>query len=271
MLPDVTRESNPMSSREMIGLIPAGGHGSRIAPLSCSKEVFPIGFQQMDEGGAQRPKVACHYLIESMRFAGVTKIFMVLRPGKWDIPRYLGDGSMLNVHLAYLITKLPFGPPYTLDQAYPFVRDSLIAFGFPDIIFEPQNAFEILAERQRTTGADLVLGLFPTERPEITDMVDIDDKGWVRSFLVKPPQTELRHTWITAIWTPLFTEFMHEYLRQRDVTGASGGVEATVGDVIRACLDEGLRALAVSFANCSYLDIGTPDDLAKAVRTYAAR
>jgi glucose-1-phosphate thymidylyltransferase len=83
-----------------------------------------------------------------MRLAGVTRAYIVLREGKWDIPAYLGDGTMLNMHLAYLMMRLPFGAPYTLDQAYPFVQDALVAFGFPDIIFQPDDAFVQLLARQ---------------------------------------------------------------------------------------------------------------------------
>ena len=50
--------------REVIGVIPAGGQGIRISPLPCSKEIYPIGF---DESQEMRPKVACHYLLEKMR------------------------------------------------------------------------------------------------------------------------------------------------------------------------------------------------------------
>ena len=67
---------------------------------------------------------------------------MILRDGKWDIPSYLGDGSLVNLHLAYLMMAQPFGVPYTLDQAYPFVKDCRIALGFPDVLFESQDAFE---------------------------------------------------------------------------------------------------------------------------------
>jgi glucose-1-phosphate thymidylyltransferase len=141
--------------REVIGLIPAGGQATRIAPLPCSKELYPVGFRQVDEGRSLRPKVICHYLLEKMRLAGATKAYIVLRQGKWDIPAYLGDGTMLNMHLAYLMMHLPFGTPYTVDQAYPFVQDALVAFGFPDIIFQPDDAFVQLLARQAATEACL--------------------------------------------------------------------------------------------------------------------
>lgn len=42
--------------------------------------------------------------------------------------------------------RLPFGAPITLDQAYPFVHDKIIALGFPDIIFKPDDAFGKIAK-----------------------------------------------------------------------------------------------------------------------------
>lgn len=258
--------------REVIGLLPAGGEAKRIAPLPCSKELYPVGFRPVDEGRSVRPKVACHYLLEKMQLAGVTKVYIVLRNGKWDIPAYLTDGTIFNMHLAYLIMRLPFGTPYTLDQAYPFVQDAVVAFGFPDIIFEPHDAFVQLLDRQATEGPDIVLGVFPAERPETMDMVDIDDSGKVRSISLKPSHTNLRYAWICAVWTPVFSSFMHEYLR--GLGGANdcgawistlGQGELSIGHVIQAAIRDGLQVEAVAFPEHTYLDIGTPEDLFRAV------
>ena len=48
------------------------------------------------------------------------------------------------MNLAYLMLGLPYGVPYTIDQAYNFVKESVIAFGFLDIVFEPENPFTAL-------------------------------------------------------------------------------------------------------------------------------
>jgi len=259
---------------EVIGLVPAGGQATRIAPLPCSKELYPVGFRPVDGGRNLRPKVVCHYLLERMRLAGVTRAYIVLRPGKWDIPGYLGDGTMFGMHLAYLMMRLPYGVPYTLDQAYPFVQDTLVVVGFPDIIFHPADAFGQLLSRRAITGADLVLGLFPADQPHKMDMVDLDDEGQVRRIAIKPLQTHLRYTWFIAVWTPVFTRFMHEYLAailyENDHDGAPDHVieqrELYLGDVIQAAIDRGLQVESVTFPDGTYVDIGTPEDLVKAVR-----
>ena len=145
---------------ELVGLLPAGGKASRVSPLPCSKEIYPIGFRRMGENGISRPKVVCHYLLENMRSAGATKAYIVLRKGKWDIPAYLRDGEMLNMNLAYLIMRLPLGVPYTVDQAYPFVKDAFVAFGFPDIIFEGKSFIKVIPNRMDSFVSTCPL-LFP--------------------------------------------------------------------------------------------------------------
>ena len=180
--------------------------------MPCSKELYPIGFRPMESGEGMRPKAVSHYLLEKMRMAGVRNAYFILREGKWDIPTYFGDGAMVDMNLGYLMMRLSFGTPYTLDQAYPFVRHSIVAFGFPDILFQGDDAFTKLLDRQAATEADVVLGLFPVERPWTMDMVEVNSKGEIGSLVIKPPDTHLEHGWIIAVWTPAFTEFLHEHL-----------------------------------------------------------
>jgi glucose-1-phosphate thymidylyltransferase len=241
--------------------------------LPCSKELYPIGFRAVGEGPALRPKVVCHYLLEKMRLAGITRAYIVLREGKWDIPAYLGDGKLVDMHLAYLMMDLPFGPPYTVDQAYPFVQRAVVAFGFPDILFGPDDAFARLLERRSATNADVVLGIMAAEDGQPGDRVELGQDGWVRSVIPKAAKSPLPHVWICAVWSPTFTQFMHQHLvetihgQRLDQPSAPvrAPEELTVGHVLQAALDNGLRVASVVFADEAFLDIGTPQDLVKAV------
>src|SRR5262245_49708296 len=252
-------------TREVVGLIPAGGQATRIAPLPCSKELFPIGFRVGAEGRDARPKVVSHYLLEKMRFAGISKAYIVLRPGKWDIPTYFGDGSLLNMHLAYLMLGAPFGVPFTLDQAYPFVRHATVAFGFPDILFDSNDGFSRLLARQSETLPDIILGLFPANHPRKEDTVDFDSNGNVRDIILRPSGSSLRYTWGIAVWSPDFTEFLHSYVSDKK-TNAGQDAELSAGHAIKAAIHAGLRVAALVLNEEPYLDIGTPDDLLLAVK-----
>ncbi len=258
----------------IIGLIPAGGRATRIAPLPCSKELYPIGFQQVDEGNSFRPKVVCHYLLEKMQLAGIKNAYIILRAGKWDIPAYFGDGKMVDMHLAYLIMDLPFGVPYTLDQAYPFVKDAIIVLGFPDVIFQPGEAYVQLLAKQVETNADIVLGLFPAYQPNKTDMVELDSNGRICFIHIKPDNSQLEYAWNIAVWAPSFTHFMHEYILSRHNilndrrvdTNLEKKKELHVSEVIQAAIENDMHIDTVLFKEGNFLDIGTPEDMVKTVK-----
>ena len=253
--------------REVVGLLPAAGQAARIAPLPCSKELYPIGFRSIADGEGRRPKVASHYLIEKMRLAGITKVYIVLREGKWDIPTYFGNGLMLDMNLAYLMLSLPFGTPYTLDEAYPFVQRSVVAFGFPDIVFQQDDAFVRLLALQSLSKACAILGLFPAEQPQKVDMVDLGNNGRVRQIVIKPHHTHLSYSWCIAVWTPVFTQFLHEYIAAHKKTAATKP-EVSVGEVIQKAIESGLEVEAMPVSDKPYLDIGTAEDLVRAIKRY---
>lgn len=253
------------SQPDIIALLPAGGQATRLSPLPLSKELYPIGFRATD--GGLKPKVVAHYLLEKMRRSGITKAFFILRPGKWDIPAYFGDGALLDMSIGYLTVHVSHGVPYTLNQAYPFVQNALVAIGFPDILFEPADAYTDLIAHQAKSQADVVLGLFPTANYWKAGMVDFDDAGRVRQIVEKPLHSDLKYMWAIALWTPRFTQFMQDYL----VAKPNPAQEIPIGDVIQASINSGLQVEAVPFPNGSYLDVGTPADLMTAILEHTPR
>lgn len=269
------QRQNPI--HELIGVIPAAGAASRLGPLPCSKELLPIGFKDKEQGSRLQLKVVSHYLLENMRRANVSKAFIILREGKWDIPAYFGDGKILNIDLAYLTIDLSFGVPYTLDQAYPFVRNKLVAMGFPDVLLKPQNSFVRLLKKQMETNSDVVLGLYRTDHPHKMDVVDLKKDGSIKSISVKPSKSskaKLRYAWQTAVWKPVFTEYLHSFVaehKKRFIANSSieakeKAQELFVGDVLKAAIKDKLNINSVMFSKGNCLDIGTSEDLIKALQ-----
>jgi len=264
-------------ARRIIGLLPAAGQGTRISPLPMSKELFPLGFREVKGKAGLRPKVACHYLLEKMHLAGAQEAFLILRPGKWDIPDFLGDGADLGLRLAYLTVHVPFEVPFSLNQAYPFVREATVVMGFPDILFEPEDAYRRLLQRLDQGNAEVVLGLFPTDQPEKVGVVEFDETtGQVSGIYEKSTFTHLPYMWAIAAWQPTFTEFLHQVVteRQRQLIGKQPPqmlkemppyTELPIGDVIHQAIEAGLRVEAEPFEQGSYLDIGTPENLRRAI------
>lgn len=264
---------------DVVGLIPAGGQATRLAPLPCSKELLPVGVPGTDRqaevgeprgrwSGGAHVEVVCHCLIERLRHAGVARAVVVLGHGKWDIPAYLGDGEHLGVQLAYVTVRDSRGAAFTVDRARFFVRDATVAFGFPDIVFGPPDVYDRLLDRLDTSGDDVTLALYGTDRPETADMVETAADGRVRRVEVKPRDTQLEHTWIAAVWTPAFTAYLDDVVQQRTVDRGRfpDGGEAHVGHVLQAGIAEGLRIGSIVTGG-SYRDLGTPEGYAAELRS----
>ena len=245
--------------------MPVAGRASRLQPIPGSKALLPIGYRDMPDGTV-RPKVISHYILEKYRKAGASKAFFIMNEGKWDIFSYYGDGSDPDVDLSigYLMVGVPYGTPYTLNQAYPFTQNAMVLLGFPDIMFDPEDAFSQLLAAQESSGADVVLGLYKVQNEQQSrgsDMVRFDETGRIHEIVIKPPQTDLTHSWVNAAWSPAFSQFMYEYLakdrelREKDPDAMP---EIFVGHVIIAAMEAGLTVQGVPFPDGTYLDIGTP-------------
>jgi glucose-1-phosphate thymidylyltransferase len=150
-----------------------------------------------------------------------------------------------------------------LLSAFPFFQTSIVAFGFPDIISYPENAFLQLSELLTTTDSDVVLGLYPTDRPDKADMVRLDTNGRVEAISIKLDETPLEYAWIQAVWTPRFSQFLERYLQdeQRQLASIHPEKELQIGDVVQEAIHEGLDVLGYEFKQGSFIDIGTPEDL----------
>jgi glucose-1-phosphate thymidylyltransferase len=262
------------TNSDIIGLIPAAGEAKRLSPLPCSKELYPIGMQFAKGKKGKKPKVVAHDLLEKMRLAGVLNAFFIIRKGKWDIPGYFGDGALLDMNIGYLMMNLRYGTAYTIDQAYPFVKDKTIVFGFPDILFSTEDAFGQLINKQKLTNADIVLGLFPAGNPEKVDMVELNAEGRICGIDIKPTNTTLVYTWIIAVWSGGFTKFLHNHVKadlymrsnNTDDALAINEKELSIGDSIKSAMLDRMKIDTVIFSNGKFLDIGTPEDLEKVHR-----
>jgi NDP-sugar pyrophosphorylase family protein len=260
--------------RKVVGVVPAAGRAKRISPMPCSKEIFPIGFRH-DDHDQVRTQVVSHHLLAKFARAGASRAYIVLRDGKWDIPAYFGDGRLAGIDLAYLVLGESIGPPDTVDRAYPFVADDDVVFGFPDILFGPDDVFERLLAKMHDTSSDVALGLYPAIDPRQMDMATVDERGRVSSLQLKPEQTDLRYCWLCAVWSPAFTGFMHGFVRnERSGFSASAAAysgidpqgDLPMGAVIKAAIDGGLTACGIEFPDATYLDIGVPDHLVEVMR-----
>jgi len=255
------------TSYKIAGIIPAAGQGTRLAPLPFSKELFPLGYQKVLADGTDqwRPKAVSHYLIERMIYAGVQKIYIVLGTGKEAIMEYYGNGARFGVHLAYLFQEQLGGMPYALDLARPWLRDEIVLFGMPDTIVQPMEVFKRMLEAHLARHADLTLGVFRTQTPQKFGMVEIDANDRVIRNVDKPKETDLEYMWGIACWSPSFTELMGEFLK---ITRGNKR-EVVLSEVFQYAHEQKMNIRALRLDDGEYLDIGTVDELRRAIERYS--
>jgi glucose-1-phosphate thymidylyltransferase len=245
--------------RDIIGLFPAAGNATRLGRRrGPSKEILPVG----SSDGSQR--IACQDLLDNFRLAGASQVVVLLREGKWDIPARLADGAEFGLEIFYRVLAPTPGVPFTLARAEPMLGDRLAALGFPDILVQPPDLLARLARHRESTQADIALALVPCERPQASDLVDVDARGRVRRIDIKPETTRLGWTWAFAIWTPRFSEFLVRWCDRFPPGSAGLGREPHTGDVLMAALADGFTIETLAVPEARTLDIGTPETLAQA-------
>ncbi|WP_420629796.1 nucleotidyltransferase family protein [Candidatus Leptofilum sp.] len=246
---------------ERIGLLPAAGRGSRLGPIPCSKEIMPLGFQSPTSKEADWiPVTTIERHLQAFSLAQVQQVGIIVGNTKWDIVSYLGNGKRLNLSLAYFFQESLNGMPFALDLTYSWIKEATILFSMPDTLITPIDAMTKLVEHHETTKADVTLGLFETDTPKKFGMVELNDKREIIGFVDKPEKTDLSLMWGCAAWSPVFTRFMHQYLKDINLPGK----EIVLSDLFLAALDKGLTFEPL-LVEGQYHDIGTPDSFQAAV------
>jgi glucose-1-phosphate thymidylyltransferase len=255
-----------MAQNNIIGLIPAAGKGSRLAPFPCPKELFPVGYQDYPVKGTlqRRPKVISQYLIEHIINAGANRMFVIISEGKGDIMKYYGDGSKFNADFAYLYQEDLNGMPNALNIASSWIGDSTVLFGMPDTIIEPSDLFQSMLHYHQEQGADLTLGLFPTSYPSKFGMVGLDNLNNVTYTIDKPANTDLKYMWGCAIWSKSFTHLLQEFVESRK----GDTKENVLGDVFNLAIERRFNVKGYAADNGMYIDIGTSDELDSALKRF---
>lgn len=250
------REEGGPAAENVVGLIPAAGRARRLGALPFSKELLPYRIDATLDG--PRPRLAVEELLASFTTAGVERAFVVIDRRKTDLPRHLGAGPPGSPRLAYLTVDGSRSVPETLAAAAPFVRDAVVALGFPDVLFRPADAYRVLLEERRAAGADVMLGCFPAPYPHLTDMVDLAEDGRVRGIEIRLASTRLTHNWLLAVWGPAFTDLLVRAAAGDLAGGPPEEGELQLGALFQEATRRNFRLRGMKLPDALFVDVGTP-------------
>ncbi|MGH9923493.1 MAG: sugar phosphate nucleotidyltransferase, partial [Nitrososphaerales archaeon] len=96
----------------MKGLLLAGGHGTRLRPLTFTgnKHMLPI---------ANKPML--FYGLEHLVNSGIKEIFIILGPVKEGVREEIGDGSRFGAKVEYIEQPEPKGLAHAVLISEPYI------------------------------------------------------------------------------------------------------------------------------------------------------
>ena len=241
-----------MSNEELIGLIPAAGKGVRLG-LPYPKELYPVIRDN-------RYKPISQFVLDNLKIASVQHVAIVINETKHQMIGYFGSGRRFGCKISYIYQEQTVaegnstspGLAHALDSAYHLTKKKTVFFGMADTIMQPSDVFKTAFQSAHPED-DLILALFPTERPEKFGMVQLDEYNRVLKIIDKPQKTNLTEMWGCIIWRPRFTEFLHDCVNQQDISDFAL--------IINMAIDVGFIVRGVSFQNGQFIDLGTYDEI----------
>ena len=250
--------SGPVFKGEFVGVLPAAGRGSRLAPLRYPKELLPITYEPAPggDGTGVRARAVAEVALAAIASADADRVILVVAPWKLDVLNYFGDGRHVGLELSYLYQEEARGLPYALDLARSWTRGDHVIFAMPDTITTPWDALARLRERYLATGADLALAVFPAAEPERLGPVLLDGER-VAAVFDKPASPPAANTWGAAIWSDAFADLLHEGLAERDTGSGPGSGEPVIGHYFDLAVRRGLTVIGVPITDGSFEDAGT--------------
>lgn len=244
---------------ELIGLIPAAGKGVRLG-LPYPKELYPV-IQN------NRYKPISQFVLDNLSDAGLRHIIFVVNETKHQLIGYFGNGQRFGCNISYVVQEQADqngistspGLAHALDSAYHLTAGKTVFFGMADTIMRPEDVFGT-AYQKATSNDDVILVLFPTERPEKFGMVRTDQDDRVLQIVDKPNQTDLTEMWGCIIWRPRFTEYLHDCVQGQNISDFAL--------IMNSAIQAGFHFRGVHILDGVYIDLGTYEEIMELDRRF---
>ena len=227
------------------GLVLAGGHGTRLRPLTFTgnKHMIPIANQPI-----------LFYGLRHLAEAGIRDVAIILGPIQEGIRERVGDGSAFGLSVTYIVQGEPKGLAHAVLCARDFLGDDPFVMYLGDNLL--QSGVQQYLDRFSMEHPDAVVGATPVSRPEGYGIVEVSD-GKILSIEEKPahPRSNL-----ALIGVYLFTPAIHRVIAE--LTPSRRG-ELEITDAIWRLWKLHGRVSVLSLDGW-WKDTGHPDDLLEA-------
>jgi glucose-1-phosphate thymidylyltransferase len=228
------------------GLILAGGHGTRLRPLTFTgnKHMIPI---------ANKPMLM--YALDNIANAGIKDIGIVLGPIKEGVRESIGDGSKYGLNVTYISQPEPRGLAHALLLSEYFLKDEPFVMHLGDNLLK-QGVTPIL-NLYRNEGADSIICVTPVKNSLQFGIVELDSSGKILRLVEKPSKSKSN---LALVGVYLFNNSIFEAARNIKPSWRN---ELEITDAIQILSDRG-KKIGIQYVDGWWKDTGKPEDLLEA-------
>jgi glucose-1-phosphate thymidylyltransferase len=236
------------------GIILAGGHGTRLSPLTkvINKQLLPL-----------YDKPIIFYPLSVLMLAGIKDILIITNPYEYkNFERILGNGSNFGIKIQYIEQKKPNGLPEAFIIGEEFIENKSVALILGDNFFYGQDFTKNFSKSLELKEGSTIF-TYPVSNPQNYGVVEFKNKK-IKSITEKPKKTNSNLA-ITGIY--LFDKNVINFSKQLK---PSKRKELEIVDLVKKYLKR--KKLKVEFIGRgnAWLDTGSIDSLYKASQFVAS-
>lgn len=233
----------------MRGIILAGGHGTRLYPLTLgiSKQILPV---------YDKPMI--YYPLSMLMLAGVREILIISTPTALPVfEALLGDGAKWGLNFSYVTQSEPRGLAEAFLLRPGFIGREPVSLILGDNIFFGQGLGSRLRKAARLESGALIFA-YPVRDPERYGVVEFDASGKALSIEEKPARPRSNYA------VPGLYFYDHRVVEIAENLEPSPRGELEITDVNRVYMERGEMRVEVMGRGVAWLDAGTHESLLQA-------